>query len=94
MVVASRDDAIFLLFQRRFLQCYLGSTHEISGTSKVYYPVDVIAAIIGFSAYWFKRYFRNVDKISKLNRELQKADKMKDRFLAQTSHERERRAES
>ena len=53
----------------------------------MYYPVDVIAAIIGFSAYWFKRYFRNVDKISKLNRELQKADKMKDRFLAQTSHE-------
>lgn len=89
MVAASRDDAIFLLLAASgvFSSVIWGALIKYQELPKVYYPVDVIAAIIGFSAYWFKRYFRNVDKISKLNRELQKADKMKDRFLAQTSHE-------
>lgn len=89
MVAASRDDAIFLLLAASgiFSSVIWGALNKYQGLPMVYYPVDVIAAIIGFSAYWFKRYFRNADKISKLNRELQKADKMKDRFLAQTSHE-------
>lgn len=89
MVAASRDDAIFLLLAASgiFSSVIWGALIRYQELPTVYYPVDVIAAIIGFSAYWFKRYFRNADKIGKLNLQLQKADKMKDRFLAQTSHE-------
>ncbi|WP_240415820.1 ATP-binding protein [Paenibacillus periandrae] len=53
----------------------------------VYYPIDIIAAIIGFSTYWFKKYFRQSKENTKLNEQLQKADKLKDQFLANTSHE-------
>jgi len=53
----------------------------------VYYPIDIIAAIIGFSTYWFKKYFRNSLEIAMLNKQLKKADKLKDEFLANTSHE-------
>ncbi|WP_246079437.1 hybrid sensor histidine kinase/response regulator [Paenibacillus piri] len=53
----------------------------------VYYPIDIIAAIVGFSAYWFKKYFRKSSENAKLNEQLKKADKLKDQFLANTSHE-------
>lgn len=53
----------------------------------VYYPLDIIAAIVGFSAYWFKQYFHNAKENMKLNEQLKKADKLKDQFLANTSHE-------
>ncbi|GIO34832.1 MULTISPECIES: ATP-binding protein [Paenibacillus] len=53
----------------------------------IYYPVDILAAIVGFSAYWFKRYFRNAAENAKLNEQLRKADERKDQFLANTSHE-------
>ncbi|AIQ23990.1 histidine kinase [Paenibacillus sp. FSL H7-0737] len=55
--------------------------------SIVYYPVDIIAAIVGFSAYWFKKYFQNAKENMELNEQLKKADKLKDQFLANTSHE-------
>ncbi|WP_239615557.1 hybrid sensor histidine kinase/response regulator [Cohnella mopanensis] len=53
----------------------------------VYYPIDIIVALIGFSAYWFKKYFRHSKENTKLNEQLKKADKLKDQFLANTSHE-------
>jgi len=53
----------------------------------IYYPVDILAAIVGFSIYWFKRYFRNAAENAKLNEQLRKADERKDQFLANTSHE-------
>ncbi len=53
----------------------------------VYYPIDIIAAIISFSAYWFAKYFHNTQENLKLNRQLREADKQKDQFLANTSHE-------
>ncbi|AIQ35853.1 histidine kinase [Paenibacillus sp. FSL R5-0345] len=55
--------------------------------SIVYYPLDIIAAIVGFSAYWFKKYFQNAKENMELNEQLKKADKLKDQFLANTSHE-------
>ncbi|MCP3775979.1 ATP-binding protein [Paenibacillus sp. MZ04-78.2] len=58
-----------------------------SSYSPVYYPIDIIAAIIGFSTYWFKQYFRNARENAVLNDQLRKADKLKDQFLANTSHE-------
>lgn len=53
----------------------------------IYYPVDILAAIVGFSAYWFKRYFRNAAENAKLNKQLREADERKDQFLVNTSHE-------
>lgn len=53
----------------------------------VYYPVDIIAAIVCFSAFWFRQYFRQSEENAALNERLRAADKMKDRFLANTSHE-------
>ncbi|OZB90857.1 ATP-binding protein [Paenibacillus sp. XY044] len=55
--------------------------------SPIYYPIDILAAIIGFSTYWFIRYFRNAAENAKLNAQLQAADERKDQFLANTSHE-------
>ncbi|MEK8217012.1 hybrid sensor histidine kinase/response regulator [Paenibacillus sp. FSL L8-0463] len=53
----------------------------------IYFPFDVLVAIISFSAYWFKQYFRNYQENAKLNEQLRMADKQKDDFLANTSHE-------
>ncbi|WP_412761577.1 ATP-binding protein [Paenibacillus chibensis] len=53
----------------------------------VYYPIDIIVAIIGFSTYWFKKYFRHAQENTQLNKQLQEANKLKDQFLANTSHE-------
>lgn len=53
----------------------------------VYYPIDIIAAIICFSTFWFKQYFNYVQENVKLNEKLLEADKLKDQFLTNTSHE-------
>jgi len=53
----------------------------------VYYPIDILVAMIGFSTYWFKKYFRHSRENSELNEQLKRADKLKDQFLANTSHE-------
>ncbi|MFD2170478.1 ATP-binding protein [Tumebacillus lipolyticus] len=53
----------------------------------VYYPINLIAALLGFSTYWFKKYFRNSRENALLNEQLKRADKLKDQFLANTSHE-------
>jgi two-component system sensor histidine kinase ChiS len=60
---------------------------NVWGSVLVYYPIDIVAAIVGFSAYWFKKYFQNAKENAKLNEQLKKADKRKDEFLANTSHE-------
>ncbi|MDI4648048.1 ATP-binding protein [Cohnella hashimotonis] len=52
-----------------------------------YYPIDLIVACLAFAAFWFKRYFRISAQTAKLAEKLQKADKLKDDFLANTSHE-------
>ncbi|MGG3891185.1 ATP-binding protein [Metabacillus fastidiosus] len=53
----------------------------------VYYPIDIIVAITGFSSYWFKQYFRKANENAELTEQLQKSNKLKDQFLANTSHE-------
>lgn len=60
------------------------TAHDVT---TVYYPVDIIVALTGFSTYWFKKYFRNSRANVMLNMQLQRADKLKDQFLANTSHE-------
>ncbi|WP_341417886.1 ATP-binding protein [Paenibacillus filicis] len=78
-------DAVFLLLTAAGIISNL--LWKIAGTTPVYYPIDILATIIGFSTYWFKKYFRNVRENAQLNEQLQKTDKLKDQFLANTSHE-------
>ncbi|WP_042224816.1 hybrid sensor histidine kinase/response regulator [Oceanobacillus manasiensis] len=54
---------------------------------RFFYPVDLLITIFLFSAFWLKRFFRNVHRIERLSEELLEADKRKDAFLANTSHE-------
>ncbi len=52
-----------------------------------YYPIDMMVAFFIFSAFWFKQYFRVSAQTKKLADKLQEADRQKDEFLANTSHE-------
>ncbi|WP_227793580.1 hybrid sensor histidine kinase/response regulator [Paenibacillus guangzhouensis] len=83
----SDKNAIYLVFG---LICIL--TNIIGGYLKGplatgYYPIDLIVAFLAFSSFWFKRYFFLSVQTMKLAEKLQKADKLKDDFLANTSHE-------
>ncbi|WP_313957985.1 ATP-binding response regulator [Paenibacillus xylanexedens] len=89
MAAQKRSDATFLLFAAT---CSLSSVlwglvNSISEVTNVYYPIDVLAAIFGFSAYWFKKYFRNSSEIESLYEQLKEEDRQKDQFLANTAHE-------
>ncbi|SDF92490.1 His Kinase A (phospho-acceptor) domain-containing protein [Fontibacillus panacisegetis] len=57
------------------------------GISIVYYPWDLIIAIACFASVWFKSYFQEHLETKKLAAKLQQADKLKNEFLANTSHE-------
>ncbi|MBO9597148.1 MAG: response regulator, partial [Cohnella sp.] len=52
-----------------------------------FYPFDILAAFFVFVTYWLKRYFRISAQTRQLAEKLQKEDKLKDDFLANTSHE-------
>lgn len=52
-----------------------------------FYPIDFIVVFLAFAAYWFRLYFNNLQQTALLADELRKADKQKNDFLANTSHE-------
>jgi two-component system sensor histidine kinase ChiS len=89
MIVRNHRDAVFLLLAATSILSSViwGVFTARNIIDNIYYPIDIIAAMVGFSTYWFKRYFRNSDENIKLNEQLKKSDKMKDQFLANTSHE-------
>lgn len=82
-------DAIFLALAATGIvtSSLWGAISTIFGLEIGYYPFDLIAAILAFAAYWFRRYIRTFAETSQLAAKLQKADKIKDDFLANTSHE-------
>lgn len=82
-------DVIFLLLTAASIISNLSwrMAESAKDLTTVYYPIDMIAAIIGFSTYWFRKYFRKSSENAELNEQLKKADKLKDEFLANTSHE-------
>ncbi|MGO4180697.1 ATP-binding protein [Paenibacillus sp. TAF43_2] len=83
----SDKNAIYLVVG---LTCVL--TNIIGGYLKSlldmgYYPIDLIVAFLAFASFWFKRYSDTFAQTAELAEKLQKADKLKDDFLANTSHE-------
>ncbi|GMK38609.1 hypothetical protein PCCS19_16630 [Paenibacillus sp. CCS19] len=90
MVVNKDDpDIIFMLLlatttTSNFVWSLVETAHNVT---TVFYPIDIIIGLIGFSTYWFKKYIRNSRDNEELNLQLRRADKAKDQFLANTSHE-------
>ncbi|QJD88376.1 hybrid sensor histidine kinase/response regulator [Cohnella herbarum] len=85
---ADKDIAFLLLSAAGIFSNLSWSIVESSfDITTVYYPFDILAALIGISAYWFKKYYRNAKENADLNEQLQRANKLKDQFLANTSHE-------
>ncbi|WP_339311506.1 ATP-binding protein [Paenibacillus sp. FSL k6-2145] len=89
MAAEKRSDASFLLFAATssLSSVLWGIVNSHSEITNVYYPIDVIAAMFGFSAYWFRKYFRNSSEIEKLYEQLKEEDRQKDQFLVNTAHE-------
>ncbi|WP_234405473.1 hybrid sensor histidine kinase/response regulator [Paenibacillus sp. IHBB 10380] len=52
-----------------------------------YYPFDLMIAFLSFASFWFTRFSQITIRAEKLSDKLKKADKIKDEFLANTSHE-------
>ncbi|GGH65398.1 hypothetical protein GCM10008014_44730 [Paenibacillus silvae] len=89
MAAAKQSDASFLLFaaMSSFSSVLWGIVNSHNEITNVYYPIDVIAAIFGFAAYWFRKYFRNSTEIEELYEQLKVEDQQKDQFLVNTAHE-------
>lgn len=58
-----------------------------TGAKSVYYPFDLIIAVICLVGVWFNHYYNMSTEAGRLAVQLQKADREKDQFLAATSHE-------
>lgn len=59
----------------------------VTGIKLLYYPFDLILAMVLLSAMWFKRYFSMYTEQKALAAKLDEVNRQKDRFLANTSHE-------
>lgn len=89
MVRTQQKDTVYMLLAAASIgsSAVWAAMPLMKAHSNIYYPVDIIAAIICFSAYWFKRYIRNSTENERLNEQLKAEDRLKDQFLANTSHE-------
>ncbi|WP_438347938.1 ATP-binding protein [Paenibacillus sp. FA6] len=58
-----------------------------TGIKVIYYPFDLIISIVCLAAVWFRRYHQMHLDTKEFAMKLQQADKFKDEFLANTSHE-------
>ncbi|MFA1818861.1 ATP-binding protein [Virgibacillus oceani] len=64
-----------------------GLIKAVSTVEIPFYPFDYLMAFLGFAVFWFKRFYRQNKQVVDLVDELEQADKKKDEFLANTSHE-------
>ncbi|MCE5173305.1 ATP-binding protein [Paenibacillus profundus] len=89
MLLKNYIDIVFLLMAAVSLTSSIiwGIVQTFNWVDMTFYPWDIFAGIIGFSAFWFKRYYRHAEQNAKLTARLLRADKLKDEFLANTSHE-------
>ncbi len=88
-IFRGQKDAIFLL-----LATISAGSSILWGVFKMiwwnylpYYPWDVVLSFLGFASYWFKHFFQTNTELRSLSDRLQRADQVKNDFLANTSHE-------
>lgn len=88
-VFQNREDSIYILLGAISITLNVlwgivkGNTDLYMG----FYPIDFVLTFLLFISFWFKRYFRTAAETERLAGKLQEADKKKDVFLANTSHE-------
>lgn len=85
----SNPDAVFIVMGTSAIvvNSIWGAVKTAGVIESGYYPVDTIAAILSMASYWFKQYIQTNAQTVKLADKLQQADKLKDDFLINTSHE-------
>nr|WP_246880608.1 ATP-binding protein [Sporosarcina sp. 6E9] len=89
LIKKGNTDAIFILLANviNLFNVLWGIAINANMIEIPYYPFDYLLAIAAFSGFLFIRHFRVMSLNAKQTMELQRADKMKDDFLANTSHE-------
>ncbi|MBS4209122.1 ATP-binding protein [Bacillus sp. FJAT-50079] len=82
-------DALFIFFANivNLLNVLWGIAINMNMLKIPFYPIDYLVAIAAFSGFLFKRHIHTTQLNKEYMKELQKVDKMKDEFLANTSHE-------
>lgn len=82
-------DAIYLLLGATSISVNMvwGFLKNSIWVELTYYPFDMIITFIAFATFCFKRYFRTAVQTTKLAEQLKASDRLKDDFLANTSHE-------
>ena len=88
-VAKNREDSIFILLGgiAITLNVLWGMIKSSLPVHVDFYPIDFLTTFLFFSTFWFKRYFHTAAESQRLAAELLAADKKKDEFLANTSHE-------
>lgn len=72
--------ALFSMVIWEYMQAFFG-------ISTLFYPFDLIIAMFCMSSFMFQSYLEMVKRNKQLAAKLQQEDKLKDQFLANTSHE-------
>lgn len=85
----AKNESIFLLLSSLSVGVnVLWATFNNNALIKtMHYPVDLIIALLCFTGFWFKRFFRMTSEVELLANKLQTENKRKDEFLVNTSHE-------
>jgi len=84
------EDVIFLMVGSTSVAVNIGWTladGRLASFEMPHYPFDLLMAVLAFAAFWFNRFFRATEQTKELATQLQKANRYKDDFLVNTSHE-------
>jgi two-component system sensor histidine kinase ChiS len=88
-ILKGNKNAIFLLLGiiAGASSIFWGVFEDRMIVESIYYPIDTIITMLTFAAFWFKHYIQTSTEVRELSVKLQAADKRKDDFLTNTSHE-------
>lgn len=82
-----RDLFLTLLFVSLFNAIIWQYIALFAGINAIFYPIDLLISIFCISSILFKNHLQIADRNKTLAAKLQQEDKIKDEFLAHTSHE-------
>ncbi len=82
-----RDLFLTLLFASLFNAIIWQYIALFAGINAIFYPIDLLISIFCISAILFKNHLQIAERNKTLAAKLQQEDKLKDEFLAHTSHE-------